>query len=139
MPTEVIGMQAAITGGTQDALSSVDIPQDGTITGIDWSLTCDLDADGEEIQAEISFIATNQISTNDVRGRLSAIGIRIAFLTSGGSAGTVNKFVGPMEIIVSGGERIYIHAVSTAGVTGNIMCNVHLDVGRPPRRRSARR
>lgn len=139
MATEIIGMFGSISGGTQDAIASIDIPQDGAVTGIDWAMNCDLDADGEEVQAEVSFIATNQISANDVRGRISSIATRAAFVTSGFAIGSVNKFVGPMDLPVAGGERLHLHAVSTAGVTGTLHCNIHLDVSRSGTRRSARR
>lgn len=139
MSTEVFGMRAAISGGTQDAAASMDIPQDGTITGLDWDLGANLDADGEVIDVELSFIATNQITQNDVRGRISSIGVQMSLTTSGVATTSVQKFVGPMDVIVSGGERLYLHSVSTAGVGGNVRCNIHFDTVRPAVRRSARR
>lgn len=139
MPTEIIGLFGSVTGGVQDSLAQVDVPSDGFIIGIDWDVRANLDADNEAISAELSFIATNQLTTNDVRGRLSSISQNIAFTTSGNSDCSMQKYVGPIDIPVAGGERLYIHVESTVGVTGQARCNVHLDTTRPAVRRSARR
>ncbi len=140
MPTEVIGLYGATTGGIEDALAQIDIPQDGVITGVDWDMHADLDADSEAIQIELSFIATNLLDKNDVRGRISSISAEISITTSGAPVVGIAKFVGPMDLAVSGGERLYLHSVSAAGVIGTVRCNIHLDVsGRGIARRSARR
>lgn len=136
---EVIGMFALVTGGTQDALAQIDIPQDGIIRGLEWDAFANLDADGEFFEAELSFIATNQANTNDVRGRISSISSQLTLLTSGYAISSVQKWVGPFELVVSGGERIYLHVLSTAGVAGDIRLNVHFDGGAAVTRRSARR
>lgn len=140
MPTDILGMYGNVTGGTQNALAQIDIPQDGVITGIDWDMSADLDADGEFVRAELSFIATNQLGQNDVRGRISSLGAEISLTTSGSPVTGVQKFVGPVDLPVAGGERLYLHTASSSGVEGNVICNIHLDVsGRGITRRSARR
>ncbi len=139
MPVEIIGMRGAITGGTEDAAAQVDIPTDGTIIGIDCDLNAALDADSELAESELSFIATNQLSTNDVRGRLASISVVMTLTTSGIALVSLQKFVGPTDIPVAGGERLFIHIISTAGVTGTVRYNVHLDVRTVGGRRSARR
>ena len=50
MASEIIGMFAQVTGGTQDARAQIDIPQDGVILGIDWDASWYFDA---EEKAEI--------------------------------------------------------------------------------------
>jgi len=137
---EIIGMYAAITGGTEDAVAQIDIPQSGIIRAIDWDVKADMDADSEFLNVEFSFIAVNQLSINDVRGRISSLSTQVAVLTAVGlnSVG-INKFVGPFELMVAGGERMYIHSVTTAGVTGSIRLNLHFDGGATVTRRSARR
>lgn len=140
MSTNIVGIYGAVTGGTQNALASVDIPQDGVITGIDWDVDADLDADTEFLRLELSFISTNQLTTNDVRGRISSIGGRISLTTSGVAVTSLQKMVAGLDLPVNGGERLYLHADSTAGVSASARCNVHLDVPiRSLTRRSARR
>jgi len=136
---EIIGMYAAFTGGTQDAIAQIDIPSDGSITGIDWDARANLDADNEVADIELSFIATNQNAQNDVRGRISSVSMSISLTTSGISMVSIQKFIGPIDLLVAGGERLYLHVVSTAGVTGAVKCGVHLDMISSARRRSARR
>lgn len=140
MATDILGMYGNISGGTQDALASIDIPQDGVITGVDLDLNANLDADDEDVAGEVSFIATNQLSQNDVRGRITSVSAHVAVLTSGIPVVSTQKFVGPMDLPVAGGERLYLHVVSTASVNGTFRANVHLDVSsRAGSRRSARR
>jgi len=139
MPTEIIGMFGVVAGDTQDSLAGVDIPQDGFITGIDWDCRWNMDADAENANAELSFIATNQLTTNDVRGRLSSVGTMMSLTTSGAPVAVAQKFVGPIDIPVAGGERLFLHSVATTGVVGALRCSVHLETGKPAGRRSARR
>jgi len=137
---EIIGMFGGITGGTQDAIAQIDIPQDGVIRAIDWDMRVDLDTDLEVADAELSFIATSQLTTNDTRGRISSVSSMVAILTAvGASVSVVQKFVGPFELMVSGGERMFLHAVTSSGVVGAVRLNLHFDGGAIVTRRSARR
>ena len=138
--SDVIGMFGAIAGGTQDALAMIDVPQDGFLIGIDWDLSCDLDIDGETVTAELSFIATNQNNTNDVRGRLSSISSRAVVLTAvGGHMVSIQKWLGSFDIAIAGGERMFLRVSATAGVVGEVRCNLYIDFTGGTTRRSARR
>jgi len=139
MSVEVIGLFAAGTGGTENATAQIDIPQDGFILGIDWDMYAIFDANNESIAVELSFIATNQLLTNDVRGRISSISAFNQLLTSGIHALTVQKYVDIKELTVSGGERLYLHLVSVAGVISTTRCNIHFEMTGGSTRRSARR
>jgi len=137
---EIIGMFAGVTGGTENAIAQIDIPQDGILRGIDWDGYALFDADNETMDIELSFIATTQIISNDIRGRISGISAGVAVLTSVGiNSVTLQKWIGGIELILSGGERLYLHSLATAGVTGNVRCNLHFDGGATVTRRSARR
>ena len=138
--TDVIGLTGAITGDTQDAVAMIDIPQDGFIIGIDWDVRLDMDADGEFFEAELSFIATNQLTTNDVRGRLSSVSAMATVLTAVGQFNTgLQKWLGSFDIAVSGGERIFMHFLSSTGVGGRARCNMYVDLGTTTRRSARRR
>ena len=139
MPTTILGLYAAVTGGTQNALASIDIPEDGMLTGIDWDAGVNVDADNEIFAGELSFIATQQLDQNDVRGRISSISLHVGIGAAGVAVGGLQKFVGPMEINVAGGERLYLHSNSTAGVIADLRVAIHLDSRRRSVRRSARR
>jgi len=139
MANEIIGMFAQVTGGTQDARAQIDIPQDGVILGIDWDASWFFDAE-EKAECELSFIATNQLDTNDIRGRLTSISAHSAVITAVGTAPiSVQKWLGGIEIVVAGGERLYLHSVATAGVNGEIRCNLYVDLGATMRRSARRR
>ena len=139
MSIEVIGMYAAGAGGTENAVAQIDIPQDGFMLGLDWDGYALLNAVNEKFGAELSFIATNQLSTNDVRGRISSVSAGIHILTSGIGTVWIQKYVDLKELVVSGGERLYIHMDSTGGVISELRCNLHFEMSGGSTRRSARR
>jgi len=139
MSVEVIGLFAAGTGGTQDALAQVDVPQDGFLLGLDWDAYAIFDANNESLAVELSFIATNQLLTNDVRGRISSISAFNQLLTSGIGVISVQKYVDLQEITVAGGERLYLHLLAVAGVVSTVRCNLHFEMRGGSTRRSARR
>jgi len=140
MALEIIGMYGAMSGGTQNALAQIDIPQSGVLLGIDWDMHALLDADNEVLQIELSFIATNLLTISDVRGRISSISSGAVVLTSVGvNSVSVQKWIGPFELSLSAGERIYLHSVAQAGIAGDVRCNLHFDGGATATRRSQRR
>ncbi len=139
MSVEVIGIYACGAGGTQDGIAQIDIPQDGFILGLDWDGFIFLNADNEFFRAELSFIATNQLGTNDVSGRISSISTSMHLLTSGANTNSVQKYVDIKELTVSGGERLFMHFEATAGVISEVRCNVHFEMRGGSTRRSARR
>lgn len=137
---DVIGMFGVITGDTQDALAMIDIPQDGFIIGVDWDVNADLDTDAETVGVELSFIATNQITSSDVRGRISSVSARAVVLTAvGGHTISLQKWLGSFDIAVAGGERLFMHSVASTGVAGQARCNVYLDQPGSSRRSARRR
>ncbi len=137
--SDVLGLYAATTGGTENGLAMIDIPQDGFLVGIDWDWRAILDA-SESFQIELSFLATNQLATNDVRGRISSISHQAQVLTAVGvSAVSIQKWLSGFDVAMSGGERLFIHADSTAGVVAIGRCNLYIDFGGTLTRRSARR
>lgn len=140
MSVEVIGMYAAGTGGTENAAATIDVPQDGFLLGCDWDVHCDFDLDNETLVVELSFIATNQANSNDVRGRLSSVGGTGVVLTSVGiNSVSIEKYVDFKEIRVAGGERLYLHIVAGSGVLTFARCNLHFEMGTVLRRSARRR
>jgi len=140
MAVAIIGMYANATGGVQNALAAIDIPQDGVLIGIDWDMTAMLDATLESSEVELSFIATHQTTTNDVRGRISSISTGAIVLTAVGvNTVSVQKWLGGFDLFVSGGERIFLHVVASAGVVSLVRCNLFYDASGNMRRSSRRR
>lgn len=136
----VIHMEGAGTGGNENGIANVDIPEDGTIVGIEWATNADLDADGEFVVPELSFISTSQGGTNDARGIISQIAGRMSLTTSGVAMVSLNGYT-PMDLAVAGGERLYLHVSASSGVTSTLRCNIHFQPVAQGglRRRSARR
>lgn len=139
MALSLISMFAAGTGGTEDGAASIDIPEDGTIVGVKWAVSADLDADQEEVAAELSFIQSGQLTTNDSRGIIDLVRIRMALTTSGVSTVSINQFT-PMDLSVAGGERLYLNLLATASTVSSVNAMIHLLTrGAAPRRSRRRR
>lgn len=125
-------------GGTEDAVANIDIPDDGALVGVQVAHAADIDATDEASTVSLSFIATNQLATNDSRGDIIVTRVRSGLVTAEGGSPFTN-FYTPMDIDVSGGERLYIHVVASAGVVTQVSMILHFRFRRPPARRSARR
>lgn len=136
---DVVSLYAAGTGGIEDASAMMDVQTDGDLIAIDWDWRAALNA-SETIDLELSFIATNQLTTNDVRGRISSISSEIVAITAVGVAhSSMQKFLSGFNISMAGGERLYLHALSSAGVVHSGRVNLYFDFTVSPVRRSARR
>lgn len=114
------------TGGEQNDKASIDIPSNARITGLSFHMEAGLNAADEFSNAELSFISTNQINTNDARGIIASGRCRMGLLGASGGGITQVNFFTPMDIEVSGGERLHGHLKATAGVTTLVTVLLHL-------------
>lgn len=136
---DVVSMFTNGAGGVEDAAAMIDVQTDGDLIAIDWDARATLNA-SEFFMAELSFIATNQLFTNDARGRISSISSEIVVLTAVGVAhSNMQKFMSGFNVSMAGGERLYLHIQSSAGVVSMTRCNLYFDFTVSPVRRSARR
>lgn len=138
MPDTLVTMYAAGTGGTENAAANIDVQDDGNIVGIQVAHSADLDATDEAATASLSFISTNQITINDTRGELIVSRLRVGLVTAESGLVSTNFYV-PMDVTVSGGERLFMHLAATAGVLSDCSMVVHFNFRRTPPRRSQRR
>lgn len=129
MALQVLTLTGSSTGGTESAIASIDIPGNGSITGVDWAADFALDADGEFQEISLSFASSEDLQVNDSRSVISIVASGLAELTtSGGYTGGVNKFVSfSPGIPVFAGERLYLHSRAAAGVSSTVYCMVHLE------------
>jgi len=130
----VIQMSAAGTGGTESALVSIDIPQNGSILGVQWACSCLLNADAEVFEAQLSFGSANS-NTNDSRQVISSLRMTASLVTAAGAVPVFANYYCPLpDLPVAAGERLFIHAAATAGVTSTIRCFLHLSFDEPSTR-----
>ncbi len=131
-------LHATMVGGTENAMAAVDVPTNGFMNAIQWSLTADLDADQDFVRVQLSFASTGAFTSNDARQIISTIQNAVNFTTSGLSAVGVNLFLPGLEIPVFGGERLYLHGLSNTGLIGEVFCHVYysFDIGRTGMRRA---
>ena len=123
----IIKMYAAITGGNQDALATIDIPNPGHIVGVDWRGAPILAGTDFVMTGQLSFRSSSSFTTNDDRGIISEVSVASDITTSGGNVVIISKYVQIPDLPVMGGERLYIHVSSTASVIGPLVALVHFD------------
>jgi len=113
---------------TTNSIVTLDIILDGLIAAISMGLknVSGMDALGDALVGEISFMSTNSLGVNDTRGSIAQVSVNQNFLTSGGGIGPGVMSVNGLAIAVNGGERIHLHGLSSTGVSGN--CFVYLYV-----------
>lgn len=127
----IIQMVAAGAGGTEQDIATIDIPQNGSILGCQWSCNCDLDADAEVFEAQISF-GSSSAGQNDARQVISSIRMGGGILTAVGAVPQHWNYYCPVpDLPVFAGERIHMHLIATAGVTSNVRCLLHFSFDEP--------
>jgi len=127
------------TGGTEDSLASLDVQFDGEIVAIAGTMDADLDADAESCACEVSFLSSNSIATNDARGSLFMMRIRLSETTAAsGNVSAVSHSVSNLAIPVSAGERIHGHMLSTAAVVCTAHVYIYVNDGSPAELRRRR-
>jgi len=116
------------TGGTENALASLDIQFTGEITAILMAAQVVLDADSESWRGEVSFLSTNTIDSNDARGSLAMVTAgQVELTTSGVFLGQANLSISGLNIPVTAGERVFCHSVASAGVTADFDIYLYVD------------
>lgn len=137
MPIQVLQLFANTGGDDQAAL---DIPTDGDIVGIKWAGASNLDTDDDSMLAEVSFLSTNTLATNDARGMIDSIRQQGVIVTTGAFDGGINFFTPmPDGLPTVAGERVHLHISLTAGAAVSLTCQIHLRTRTSPVRRSQRR
>lgn len=143
MPLTLLQLVGAGTSGTtQSDAANIDIPEDGEITAVDMNVWSGSTISSATIlRAQLSFISSHQIGTNDARGVISEVMMSAVFNTSGAAKGDTTKQVTfSPGLKVSAGERLHVHTNNTGGTaTPNFQIMIHLNTDRPVARRARRR
>lgn len=119
-----------------DGAASLDVIENGVITGVYFSGYAALSADGDSFEAEVSFASTSGFSTNDTKSSLAKVATEVELVTSGQPQNGINIMVAPLEIPVQQGERLYLHTATPVGaaairISAYVYCK---DRARSPRR-----
>ncbi len=128
----------ALTGSGQNAIASLDVQFDGIITAMMMAADPDFDAADETFAAEISFLSTRTLDSNDSRGSLMVIRGRATLITAEPGVSAINVSVSGMRIPVTAGERIYMHGNSGAGVGASTTAFLYVEDTSDPRLRRRR-
>jgi len=135
----VYKLAGAATGGTEDGLAQLDVQFDGVITAISGAMRWTATTNADYAQAEVSFISTNTVGSNDTRGSLFQMKDQIRIGAEGTSKTSVNYSVGGLAIAVNAGERLWLHTVTSTGEPATVDVYIYVEDGQgvqvPNRRR----
>lgn len=133
-----IQMKGTGTGGAQDQIAQIDVPLNGNIVGVTWNTLVDLDADLEYSLLQLSF-GSAFMQSNDSRAVISTFSSgQVSTVTGVGEHVNGGNFSDAlMTIPVSMGERIFMHALASAGVSTVAYATIDFDfdIDRPLARR----
>ena len=115
-----------------DAMASIDVPADGNLVGIDWTVIVAASGADFSNAFQVSFGSTSSFTSNDGRAAISVIRIATDLTTSGAAVVSASKYVRLPDLPVGMGERIYLHGAGTAIVqTANALLHFDFDLDRP--------
>lgn len=141
MITEVIRVAGVGTiSVTTNDVAAIDIPEDGTIDAVSITIEGQGMTSEDLAQAELSFLSTNQIGSNDARGSIALAQIGTCTITTSGLSSKVfTLFVAiPGGLSVNAGERIHLHTGASTGVTPVASADIYF-TGKGSSRRATRR
>lgn len=111
-------MLGSTTGGTEHAIAAIDIPRAGHLISVEWSVRAFYDTTLDFSDYQLSFGSVGVIA-NDSRQVISNVTLGGMVFTAGGSIIAVwNSMTILPDVIVGQGERLFLHAISAAGVVG---------------------
>ena len=102
-----------------NSVAAIDIPEDGEIVAIVGTVQgMGMGAD-DTATAELSFLSTNQIDTNDARGSILEVSTRTGAVSTNGQAKSSDNIALsiPDGLPVNAGERVHLHTRGSAAVT----------------------
>jgi len=125
---------------TTNDVAAIDIPEDGLILGVMGTVSGAVGDEGE-LQAELSFLSTNQFQVNDARASIMEVNHMAGNLTTSGiPEGSTQIWMSiPDGIPVSAGERIHMHTRASTGNTPTGSFQLYLTFTPGTGRRSQRR
>lgn len=120
----VLSSSDLTTAGTVN----IDVPMNGFLIGVSWAARADMDADGDTLDAELSFISANLFTTHDARGVIDDLRMAVSGAVAAGMAQhDVNKYVSLPDIPVMQGERIYLHGQTATAMVTRICSDLHFN------------
>lgn len=124
-------LSASIPGGaTSNNFAQLDIVEDGKLWA--WYMSVSptgMDALNDECAVEISFASSNSLNSNDTRQSIAEIRTAQNFLTSGGGTGSMTAGLSGLDIAMVAGERIFMHAITDTGVSGQASAYLYVKDG----------
>ena len=92
-----------------DSVVNVDVPEDGAIEAVVATISDSTLLATEGVTAELSFLSSNQLATNDARGIIYSIVLFAGGTTGRNKSSEITSVSFPGGIPVAAGERIHMH------------------------------
>lgn len=109
-------LYASISASANNA-AEITVARSGRIRGIAFAVRGGGASDGDICDLEVSFTPASQVASNDAQGVLATRRFSIDVLTSGTIMFNENSYVGPLDIEVQTGQKIYLNAVESGTAT----------------------
>lgn len=124
-------IRGSITGGTENSVASADVPMDGTIVAVYLFGNGDIDTDADLLIIQLSFGSTGT-TTNDSRQVIAEARAQLHFTTSGAAQVAINQmFTYGNGLPVGMGERLHLHSLSSASLSGSVVALVVYNFDEP--------
>lgn len=128
----VANMYAAVAGSSAWVnAATFDPPLRGTIDGIMLAWSDDSDADADTVAVNISFSATPGLPVSGDYSSMLYVSKNFQLVTSGAANGSAAQYCIMPQIPIAPGQRVYMHALATTGITASINCGLHLSFNVP--------
>lgn len=109
---------------TANAVASVVIPTAGKLKGIQVCMWIDSITDNAQVNCEVSRASAREIAVNGAQQCVVEVSLAGNFVTSGLAQAGVNQFF-PVDVPVTQGQIIYLHALVTGTATYNFTAIIH--------------
>lgn len=116
----------ATGSATANAAANITIPSAGTIRGVQASVRINSITDGAQVDLEVSRASAREIAVNGAQQSIVQVAMESNFVTSGLAQAGVNQFF-PVNVTVTQGQLIYLHALVAGTVTFDATFIVHYD------------
>lgn len=117
--------------GTSLSTVGIDIPAKGVITTVAMGVryTDATPATGDTVDVELTFSSSPQFAVHDARASICMISNQVFFTDAARLVLTGPQFciLTPVKIAVEGGERVFLHGITSGSITGSATAYLFID------------
>ena len=135
----IIQLTSGSISASADSVVNIDVPEDGAIEAVVAHISDSTLIATEGITAELSFLSSNQLGTNDARGIIYSLVLFGGGTTGSQKSSEITSVAFPGGIPVSAGERIHMHVNVVGTPSARVTFIMYMSTKGGGRRSRARR